>query len=389
MRCSAWGKRGFGLGWGGVLHLFVGDVAEGDLEVVDEILGVLNTAGEADQVIENASLDALLEGDGSVGHDGGVVSKGLDSTEGFGEGKDVQVLHELTGLADASLEPEGDNTSTAGHLTLGELVLGVRGQAGVRDLLDARVALKELSDGQSVLAMTLHAYVQGLGSTDGQERVEGRGDGSDRILQETKLTQKLGITTNSDTHNDVTVTVEVLSNRVHDEIRAELQGKLAVGGHEGVVDDDQKLVLVSDGSELLDIYNLQQRVGRSLNPEHLGVGLNRGLQERIVGQIKEGERDAVSRGHLGEVAVGSSIQVVHGNDVVSRAEDGSNGRSGRRTAGKSNSPLTLLQSGNIVLKRQTGRVSSSGILISLYTEQTSRSARYCPEQVHSSKGQKC
>lgn len=228
-------------------------MAEGRLKVSDEIFSVFDTARQTNEIVENASLLALLKGHGSVRHDGRVIAEGFNATEGLSESENREIFHELARFANATLESERDDTAVVEHLFLGELVLGVRGETRIGDLLDARMLFEEFSDELTVLAVAFHANVEGLGTSYGEEGVESRRDSTDRILQKSNLLQKLRAATDSDTHDDVTVTVEVFGDGVDDHISAEFEGKLAIGGHKSVVDYHEQLVLVSNFSKEFDI----------------------------------------------------------------------------------------------------------------------------------------
>ena len=122
--------------------------------------------------------------------------------------------------------------------------------------------------------------------------------------------------------DDVGVPAAVLRGRVHDDVGAERQRLLEVRRREGVVDDEQRAGVVRDGRERLDVADVEQRVGRRLDPDHLGLaGPDRGAHRVHVGHRRGRVREAPGLLDLGEQPVGAAVRVVGDDHVVAgRAE---------------------------------------------------------------------
>lgn len=67
------------------------------------------------------------------------------------------------------------------------------------------------------------------------------------------------------------MTVDVLGNRVNNNIGTVVKRVLNVGTHKSVVDNDQDSMTVSDISNGLDINQAEGRVGRSFDPNELSL----------------------------------------------------------------------------------------------------------------------
>ena len=67
----------------------------------------------------------------------------------------------------------------------------------------------------------------------------------------------------------VAVPAEVLGRRVDDEVGAEVEGALEVGGREGVVDAYERpgIERVRPIADCLEIVKPQERIGRCFNPD--------------------------------------------------------------------------------------------------------------------------
>ena len=125
--------------------------------------------------------------------------------------------------------------------------------------------------------MPVHPDAERLQPAQHQPRVERAGDGADRVLVERDLLGELEVAYDEGAADDVGVAAAVLRGRVHDDVGTERQRLLEVRRGEGVVDDQQGTGLVRDGGQRLDVADVEQRVGRRLDPDHLrAAGLDRG-----------------------------------------------------------------------------------------------------------------
>ena len=79
----------------------------------------------------------------------------------------LEALQELLGVLQGPLDPEGHHATEAPALPLGQLVLGVGGEAGVHDLSDVGGGLQEPGHSKGVLLVLPHPEVEGLQTTVG------------------------------------------------------------------------------------------------------------------------------------------------------------------------------------------------------------------------------
>lgn len=280
------------------------------LDIRDQISRILNTAGDSDKVVEDAGDLSLLLGNTSVGHGAGNFDQALDTTERLGEGEDLSVLTEALSGFLAALDAEAEHAAAEAVAVLleSDLALLVRVRAGVVDEEDIGVGLQGGADGSGVLGSFAGAQVESLDTAVGEPAVEGRGDGANGVLQEAEALEESGRVEGSDTHADVTVAVDVLCDAVDDDVGAVLEWVLDVGGEEGVVDDDHDAGAVGNVGDGADVDQGKSRVGGSLDPDELGLGLDQGLDVHLNAGC-EGDLDAVGRGDLCEVAVGAAVDI--------------------------------------------------------------------------------
>jgi hypothetical protein len=67
------------------------------------------------------------------------------------------------------------------------------------------------------------------------------------------------------------MSVNVLGDRMHDNVRSVIQRILKIRAHEGIINNNVDAMLVSNGCYLADIHQPQSRVRRALDPNKLGV----------------------------------------------------------------------------------------------------------------------
>lgn len=169
----------------------------------------------------------------------------------------------------------------------------------------------------------------------------------------------------SQRENLLRVSVDVLGDRVDNDISAQGERVLEEGGHEGVVDNQLGVVLVGNIGNGLDVDQAEGGVGGGLNPDELGVGTDDRGNIGSIGKIDKRDLDSEGRGDLGEVAVGASVDVVDRDDVGSSREGRDDGGSGGRSGREGQTVLGALQSSNGGLKGVAGRVSRTGVVESL------------------------
>ena len=154
--------------------------------------------GKADEVGGDSGGGELVVGELAVGGGGGVQEAGAGVGDVGEDGAEAHGVHEFGGGGAAALDAEGDDAAgSAGHVFLGEGVVGAGGEAGVVDPGDAGVVLQKFGDGQGVADVALHAQGQGLeaevedvggeGRLGGAEVAHELGAGLDDVISQSVL----------------------------------------------------------------------------------------------------------------------------------------------------------------------------------------------------------
>lgn len=133
--------------------------------------------------------------------------------------------------------------------------------------------LEELSDDEGVVLVLSHANVKCFKAAKDEPSVE-RGRGSaDGVLNEAELLVYVVEVSDDDTADDIGVTVNEFGSGVDDDIGAEGDGVLEEGAHEGIIDGEESVVLMSDGSEGGDVVEFKSGVSGGFSPKEFGIRL--------------------------------------------------------------------------------------------------------------------
>ncbi|GMS91972.1 hypothetical protein PENTCL1PPCAC_14147, partial [Pristionchus entomophagus] len=178
-------------------------------EVVDEVLLVLYSNGESDEIVSDPLLFEFLRTTRSHRHHGGQAGERLRPAQRHGQREDLDRFEEPLCFFHPSLDVERDHAGHALRLPQMNGMLRVRGQRGVEHLFHPLVLLEELCDGQSVVVMGPHSKMERLDASVDEEAVEGPGDGTHNCLLEGEMVPDILPVRHHSAHDDVRVAVDV------------------------------------------------------------------------------------------------------------------------------------------------------------------------------------
>jgi hypothetical protein len=245
-------------------------------------------------------------------------------------------------------------------------VVGVRGETRIDDFIDLAVGFQIFSNGLCVFSVSLHTDFKGHETTTSEVTIESGRNSTERVLHESELGVPFFVVGDSNTHHDIRVAVDVLGNRVNDDIGAQGNGVLEIRRHEGVIDNEKSTVSMSTFSNSLDIDHTESGVSGSLEPDELGVLLEVVFNVGRVAQVDKASFDTEIDSNLGKVTVGTTIDIVDRDDVRARVERVDDGGGSSRSRSESKTVLGTFKSSNSIFKVLTSRVTRSGIIVSLY-----------------------
>lgn len=147
-----------------------------------------------------------------------------------------------------------------------------------------------------------------LQATMGQPGIEGGGDSANGVLEEAETFLELGGVEGGNTHYHVAVAIDVLCDAVDDDVGAEVERVLDVGGQEGVVDNDKDAMAVGHRDNGTDVDETQRGVAGGLDPDQTGLLIDV-LTDVDLDLGCECDPDTVGLCDLGEVTVGAAIYI--------------------------------------------------------------------------------
>ncbi len=237
-------------------------------------------------------------------------------------------------------------------------------EARPEDFLHLLLPAQEMGDHPRVLFMTRHAHGQGLGAAHDQERIERREDRALGVLHELQPLGVVGLSADRDPADAVGMAVQELGGGMHHDVRAEAQGPLEEGTHEGVVDHHPRALAARDGGESADVADLHHGIARRLHPQKGEV--SRGLFEsRGIGQVDKVESHAVRRYELGEEAMGAAVDVVAHDHALSGLHERQNRVAGGEAGSEADPVDSALKGGEVGFEGEAGGILGAPVFEAL------------------------
>ena len=375
------------------LHLF-----EGLSQVFDDVVDVLDTHAEADQVRGDACFDELFVAELTVR----VACRVQHAAAGIGHmGHDadhLEAIHELDGLFTATLDAERENAAREAtlELLLCEFIVLVAFEASVVDPSYLRMVLEELGASESVFAVARHAEVQCFETHVQEECVLRRLDGTEvahelcsSLCDVSALAKCLGVSeaviarirfgealetvvvcfpvevaaihnAAADCHG---VAVHVLGGGVGHDVNAEFNRAAENRGRERVIHNHRNAVLVGDVSEALEVKHLAGRVCDCFAEEAFGVRAE-SLFNFFVARVLVHERafDAKLLHRNAEEVARTTVNSGSADEVVAGFADVKNGvEVSSLTGARKHCSHTTFESGNLIGDSVVRRVLQTGV----------------------------
>ena len=87
------------------------------------------------------------------------------------------------------------------------------------------------------------------------------------ILEKFKLVIEIFVICENDTHNDVTMAVDIFCNGVYYEIGSEVNRTLEIRRYESIVNSQQYFVFAGDGCNCGNVDYFESRICKAFNPD--------------------------------------------------------------------------------------------------------------------------
>lgn len=171
-----------------------------------------------------------------------------------------------------------------------------------------------------------------------------------------------------ETSHEVVVSAQVFGAGIVDDVATEFERAAQVRTHHRVVDDDDGLgaVPLGDARDLFEVGDLEEWVRRRFEQHH-GDLVRRVLQvrqERLgVGRVDVVRRDPSVLLEVPDQAVRTSVQVVTGDDLVSRFEQSEDDVEGAHAGGDGKRVAGVRDFRNVVFEVRTSRVPGPRVVV--------------------------
>ena len=226
---------------------------------------------------------------------------------------------------------------------------------------DARMPLQPFGDGERGRVVPRRAHRQRAQAPHGEpggERVHHRAEQVGRVPD--PLDQRFRADQNP--AEEVGVAAQRLGRAVHDEVGAQAERPLVDRGGDRVVDHDDRLaVRLGDGGDARDVGDAEQRIGRTLQHDEPGLGLEHGGEGVDVGLFEEVDRDPEARRDVAQEAGHAGVERRLRYDMPARrqAEHRARGRGHARR--ERHRGLAALQLRDRVFEQPHRRVAVAGV----------------------------
>ena len=155
---------------------------------------------------------------------------------------------------------------------------------------------------------------------------------------------------------------KIFSSAMDNDISAKVQRPLEIWCQEGIVNDNQKVIFMGYFADSTQITDFHCGVGRCFQKDGFGIGLNGSFNFFLFRSMHRGELYAVFGVEVAEQTEGAAVEIVAGDDVVTRCEQIHNRINCSHTGGKSQGIYTVLQCCQKLLQACTRRVGFTCII---------------------------
>ncbi|EAU68636.1 hypothetical protein STIAU_5996 [Stigmatella aurantiaca DW4/3-1] len=370
------------------------------VQVRAQVVEMLEAHRQAHEPIRDARAQPLLGGELLVRGARRVDDERARVTDVRQQAPQLHPIDELAPRIDAPLHPERDEPARALAQVL--LRVGERGillQPRVTHPLHAGMGAQPPRHRQRVLRVTLHAQLQRLQTEDEGMRIERAQRGPQvpqpldarlgdegrraeslvqpqpvvagvglRELGEAAIVPGEGPPIHDDAANRRAMAADVLRRAVHHDVRPVAQRVEERRGQRRVVHDERNPRLAGDGSQGLEVRDVQARVANGLDVNRLRLRANGRADGARLVRVHEARVDAKARQRHLEEVVRAPVEAGGRDELISRLEDvHQRERLGRLARGDRQGPHAPFQGRDALLediRRGVGdaRVDVAGLL---------------------------
>ena len=251
------------------------------------------------------------------------------------------------------------------HLACRDVVARVGFEPRIPYAFHFGAGFEPLGHFHGVAAVLLDAQVEGFEASDVKPGVERGRHRAGRVLQEGHRVACFLVVQDHRAADHVRVAADVLGGGVDDHVGAVCERMLQYRGCEGVVHDHFGAVRVRHGRGGGDVGDVEQRVGRGLDPHILVVlGGQCGFHGFQIGDVHHVEAHTPRHEHLGEQAVGATVHIVAEQDVVAGLDGGAQQHvDGGQARGEAQRVLAAFHGGELLVEAGASGVDGARVVV--------------------------
>ena len=164
------------------------------------------------------------------------------------------------------------------------------------------------------------------------------------------------------TTDDIGMPVQILGGRVNHHIDTMLERSLAIGGQEGVVRDGDQSRRFRHLGNGCNVNDVKQGIAGSFDPDALGPGGNRLADLFDISHADKDEVDPHVAKQRIEQPVGSAIDVMSRDDLITGLEHVHRCRDRRHPRAGGSAIESPFEGGNVFFECPSGRITTAGVI---------------------------
>jgi hypothetical protein len=374
------------------------------IESLDDIIGVFETDGKADEVLAEATGELSFFAELRVRGGSRVKDQALSVANVSEVREELNVVDHLDSGVVTALDTEDNHATEAILEVLGSDFVGrIALEAWVADPSDVWMVREEFGYLESVFGVLSGAERQGFdalqedpssvrskGGTEVTEKdgaeAEDVGEGlefAEVVSEAEAVVSVIGFVVeselrigpvevtavNDDTTDGSTVSADPLRKGVNDDVSAVVDGAEEGRRREGGVNDERQVVLLSDGGVFFDVSDVENRVADRFNVDRTGLVIDSSFNSGKVVQLGEASGDAVVRKDGIKHGVGATVKVVSSNKFVASLKDVDDSVvNSSRTRGNADGANATFEGSDTLFQHIVGWVHQAGIDVAEFLE---------------------
>jgi hypothetical protein len=334
----------------------------GTAQVIDQIFRIFNAHAQPDDILRHVPLLPRLLVNTSMAHSTRHADERIDTPEAHTNSPKPRAFYNPFTDSDISGLEREHGTSATRHAPV-QIVLGMGLEAGVSNL--EAMGFEEVGYAHGIGLLLLHAYTEGLDTSEKEPGIKGRKTTTGCIDGEEQPVCQGRVIDGDDASHEVVMAGQVLGARLIDNIGAEIEGVEQHGRHHGVINGNngRRVCGVRDARNGWDIANLDKRVGGRFQQHHGRLFADDGTHGLGIGCVDMMHDNATVCRQILEQSVGAAVQVVASDNLVTRAQEAGDDVKSAHAGRDDESAVCVHNLGQVAFEVSAGGIARACVVI--------------------------